>query len=130
MNNQLDFGYNYVTDEVYWSRENIPEIRQEWDDGMATIDFKDESGGQAGAVMATSYALLVYLRNNRLKESEEIMMWLQTQRNTDGAFGSTQVGNGHAKITDNEPTWAINSWLGVLCLMHYAGKKCTLGLYW
>ena len=81
---------------MYWSREEIPEIRQEWDDGMATIDFKDESGGQAGAVTATSYALLVYLRNNRLKEAEEIMRWLQTQRNTDGAFGSTQVGNGYS----------------------------------
>ncbi len=46
---------------------------------------------EAQAVEATSYALMIYLRKNRFKESLTIMRWLQTMRNTIGGFGSTHV---------------------------------------
>ena len=46
---------------------------------------------EAAAVEATGYALMVYLANNRIKESTNIMKWLQTMRNTIGGFGSTKV---------------------------------------
>ena len=45
---------------------------------------------EAYAVEATSYALLVYLRMNRLNDAEPIMGWLQTMRNSIGGFGSTR----------------------------------------
>ena len=42
-------------------------------------------------VHVLAYALLVYIRNNWFVKSVPIMKWLQTMRNTDGGFGSTQV---------------------------------------
>ena len=38
-----------------------------------------------------AYALMVYIRNNWFKSSVPIMKWLQTMRNTDNGFCSTQV---------------------------------------
>ena len=42
-------------------------------------------------MQATSYALMVYLFNNRFVEAERIMEWLQTQRQSVNAWVGTQV---------------------------------------
>ena len=46
---------------------------------------------QSRAVEGTAYALMLYLRNNRLRDAVSIMKWLQTQRNYEGGFDSPQV---------------------------------------
>ena len=37
------------------------------------------------------YALMLYVWNDWYTEAIPIMRWLQTMRNVDGGFGSTQV---------------------------------------
>ena len=46
---------------------------------------------EGSAVEATGYALMTYILNNRMREAEPIMRWLQTQRNVEGGFASTRV---------------------------------------
>ncbi|KAK2182230.1 hypothetical protein NP493_362g02042 [Ridgeia piscesae] len=45
---------------------------------------------EAKAIEATSYGLILYLREGRLEDSRPIMKWLQTMRNYVGGFSATR----------------------------------------
>ena len=75
---------------TYWAMNDIPPNPSRI---VNTVPFNQPRlifPQEAYAVEATSYALLVYLRMNRLRDAEPIMNWLQTMRNSIGGFGSTR----------------------------------------
>ena len=46
----------------------------------------------ASDIELNSYALLIYLQRGLIIESQRIAKWLMSQRNANGGFSSTQVG--------------------------------------
>ena len=85
---------------TYWSRAVIPPNPTFI---VNTVPFQEPRliyPLEGSAVSATSYALLVYLANNRIEEATSIMKWLQTMRNSIGGWGSTQV---HSLIIARHP---------------------------
>ena len=78
-------------DFVYWSPSPISEIRRETFNNVPFLHPRQDQTNDSVAVQATAYALLAYLRNNWYHDAIPIMKWLQTMRNTDGGFSSTQV---------------------------------------
>ncbi|ELT87097.1 hypothetical protein CAPTEDRAFT_227765 [Capitella teleta] len=75
---------------VYWSNVAIPENPVRVVDTRPYLMPRELYEHEAGAVEATSYALMVYLHMNRVSEALPIMKWLQTMRNSVGGFGSTR----------------------------------------
>ena len=87
---------------TYWSRAVIPPNPTFI---VNTVPFQEPRliyPLEGSAVSATSYALLVYLANNRIEEATSIMKWLQTMRNSIGGWGSTQV---HSLIIARQPSY-------------------------
>ena len=87
----LHFDVSIVGEYTYWSRAEIPPNPTFI---VNTVPFQDPRlihPLEGSAVSATSYALLVYLANNRIEEATSIMKWLQTMRNSIGGWGATQV---------------------------------------
>ena len=76
---------------VYWSYIPIPENPIKILNGIYYLLPRDAHPDEGRAIQATAYGLLVYLRNNKFEESIPIMKFLQTQRNTDSGFASTQA---------------------------------------
>ena len=77
---------------MYWSNKPIPENPHRT---INTVPYNKPRliySHEASAVEATAYALMAYLRLNRVAQSLPIMKWLQTMRNSIGGFGSTRVG--------------------------------------
>ncbi|CAH1779511.1 unnamed protein product [Owenia fusiformis] len=75
---------------AYWASVEIPMNPTKI---INTVPFhlpRKEYANEAHAVAATSYALLVYMRNNRMREATPIVKWLQTMRNSIGGFAATQ----------------------------------------
>ena len=90
-----------VGEFTYWSRAVIPPNPTFI---VNTVPFQEPRliyPLEGSAVSATSYALLVYLANNRIEEATSIMKWLQTMRNSIGGWGSTQV---HSFIIARQPS--------------------------
>ena len=87
----LHYCVSIVGEFTYWSRAVIPPNPTFI---VNTVPFQEPRliyPLEGSAVSATSYALLVYLANNRIEEATSIMKWLQTMRNSIGGWGSTQV---------------------------------------
>ena len=76
---------------MYWAAEEITpnptRIVNTVHFMQSRIDFIN--GGNA--VMATSYALMLYIDHNEFEASKPIMKWLHTQHNGFMAWTSTQV---------------------------------------
>lgn len=76
---------------VYWAAE---EIARNPTERINNIEFQYERNfhpNVANAVMATSYALLLYLENNDHTGSVPIMKWIFSQHNRLMGWSSTQV---------------------------------------
>ena len=76
---------------IYWSAEPIPPNSVNISNGHYYLYPRQGQPHEARAIQASAYGLMVYLLNNKYQESIPIMKFLQTQRNTDGGFASTQV---------------------------------------
>ena len=79
-------------DNMYWSAEPVkanPTTIVNNVPFMLPREFP--SAHECKAVQATAFALLVYIQNNRFTDSRPIMLWLQTMRNYDGGFATSQV---------------------------------------
>ena len=81
----------FAGDFVYWSPSPISEIRREVFNNVPFLHPRQDQTNDSMAVQGTAYALLAYLHSNRYHDAIPIMKWLQTMRNKDGGFSSTQV---------------------------------------
>ncbi|XP_013420589.1 CD109 antigen isoform X3 [Lingula anatina] len=77
-------------DFIYWADRKIERNPTGITNAIPTQKWREWREGEAYAVATTSYALLVYLLNNDLTQTKAIMTWLQTMRNHNGGFASTQ----------------------------------------
>ena len=76
---------------IYWSEVEIPHNPTEIVNTVPIQSRRIQYPLEAKAVEATSYALMVYLRNNRITDALSIMKRLQTMRNSLGGYGGTRV---------------------------------------
>ena len=76
---------------TYWSAKPIPENPTRIHNTVPFVYPRLIYPTEARAIEATSYALIVYLRNNLFTESKPIMKWLQTMRNYISGFSATRV---------------------------------------
>ncbi len=79
---------------VYWAARPMPRMELRIIDNIQYLQPRQYQVDEAAAIQATSYGLLVYTMNNYFEKSIPIMKWLQTQRNKDGGFASSQVQSG------------------------------------
>ncbi|KAI0217799.1 Alpha-2-macroglobulin-P [Lamellibrachia satsuma] len=75
---------------TYWSAKPIPENPTRIHNTVPFVYPRLIYPTEARAIEATSYALIVYLRNNLFTESKPIMKWLQTMRNYISGFSATR----------------------------------------
>lgn len=75
---------------MYWADEAIPANPTEIIDTRPVLLGRGDYINEAHAVIATSYALILYLAHNEVVEAEPIMTWLHTQHNDVHAHSSTQ----------------------------------------
>lgn len=75
---------------MYWGREAVPQPPYKMENQRPFLLPRLPYKYDAENVEATSYALLTYVARNELMV-ERIVMWLNSQRLTDGGWASTQV---------------------------------------
>ena len=85
--------YVLIAQDIHWAIDPIPPNPTRI---FNTVPFRLPRTiypFEGTAIESTSYALMVYLGEKRLKEAQQIMKWLQTVRNTIAGFASTAVRN-------------------------------------
>ncbi|ELT94901.1 hypothetical protein CAPTEDRAFT_205407 [Capitella teleta] len=78
------------SDYVYWANKVIPPNDIKTVDTIPYYQPRRWYDNEAYGVEATAYAMLTYLRKNMISDTQPIMKWLQTMRNTYAAQASTQ----------------------------------------
>ncbi len=76
---------------VYWADKEIALNPTEIVNTVPFMKVRDYYTNLGTAMMATSYALTLYLDKNDFVGATPIMKWMQTQRNAMMRFSSTQV---------------------------------------
>jgi hypothetical protein len=76
---------------VYWSNTVIPPNIVNIINTVPIMEPRDDYVNLEYSVMATSYALLVYLAHNQMQASIPIMKWLVTQHKAFNYWSSSQV---------------------------------------
>ena len=74
----------------YWADELIRPQFQDVRDTRITLYPHDPAPNKGSAVQASAYAMMVYLNNGDFQSAQQIMRWIQTQRNSHFGFGSSQ----------------------------------------
>ena len=78
-------------DTMYWSNTQIDPSHVRMINNQPIMESRDDYVNLEYSVMATSYALLLYLSHNRLSEAVPIMKWLISQHKWFNYWSSTQV---------------------------------------
>ena len=92
-------------DNLYWSAQPVKTNPTEIINTVPQMSPREfPSAHECKAVQATAFALMVYIQNNRFTDSRPIMLWLQTMRNYDGGFATSQVCpiDNNISNTDND----------------------------
>ena len=81
-----------VGEYVYWANADIPPNVVNIINTVPIMEPRDDYVNLENSVMATSYALMLYLAHNELTQSVPIMKWLVTQHKQFNYWSSSQVG--------------------------------------
>ena len=76
---------------MYWADKEIPANEIHTVDTIPYYQPRRWYDNEGYGVHATAYGLLTYMLRNMRVDSEPIMKWLQTMRNTNAGQASTQV---------------------------------------
>ena len=80
---------------MYWADKEIPANEIHTVDTIPYYQPRRWYDNEGYGVHATAYGLLTYMLRNMRVDSEPIMKWLQTMRNTIGGFAGTRVSDVH-----------------------------------
>ena len=90
----LSASLRCAADGLYFADQRVFENPSEFLTTIRYLKSRQELLNDAYAVQTTAYALLSYIRQEKQDSNTTSMMeWLNTMRNTDGGFASTQVGS-------------------------------------
>ena len=82
---------SFLASTVYWASEEIGENPTEIVNTVHFMKVRPYWPNLGNAMMATSYALKLYLERNDFDGATPIMKWIQTQRNGLMRWSSSQV---------------------------------------
>lgn len=86
----------FAAEELYWADQVVPPNPSNIQNAIRFLDPRLELENDAYAVHTTAYALLAHISHDGLKyERDSIMRWLNSMRNYNGGFVSTQVKACH-----------------------------------
>ena len=78
---------------VYWATEEIPPNTILVVDTLQYLQRRPELPNEQNALMATSYAMLLYLFQNEFENARPIMKWIHTQHMGVMKYSSTIVSH-------------------------------------
>ena len=83
----------------YWADIEIGDNPSHFQDTIPILEPRPDWTNMGSAVMATSYAMMMYIANDQINDTIPLMKWIQTQRSSLFGWSSTQVSL--ASVLDN-----------------------------
>ena len=97
----IGYTYSYLITQGgdYWADIEIGDNPSHFQDTIPILEPRPDWTNMGSAVMATSYAMMMYIANDQINDTIPLMKWIQTQRSTLYGWSSTQVSL--ASVLDN-----------------------------